>query len=589
MPPKEQLAATANPLDCTNGSTQAAPLAYMDTRINEKLTYFLYARKSSESEDRQVQSIEDQINHFKKVAGIAGLEIVEVFTESQSAKMPNNRPVFSEMLKRIERGEANGIVCWKLDRLARNPVDAGTITWLLQTGIIKHIRTFDGGYFPTDNVLLMGVEFGIANQYIIDLRKNCRRGMEGKANRGWMPSCACLGYLNDKAENIIIPDKERFTLVRQMWDMMLSGNYTPPQIRKIANKEWGFKTPKHKRLGGKELSNTTMYKMFGNIFYTGMFRWGGVLYQGNHMPMITVEEYERVQVLLGRKSSPRSQRHEFAYTGMLECGMCRSMFTATEKLKFVKSKKIWKAYKYYHCTHKKARQTKCTNMPINEDELERQIEAELERYTIAPEFLTWISDILNAETLTLSRETNAINSTREKTILETQREIDTLTRMRYRELIGDAEYINEKTLLSDKIITLKVQLNEGTDYDKKSIKLTENAFRFSVYALRNFKNGSKETKREIVATLGSNYRLIDRLFLFQASVWLITIKDAYPALYAESRRLELKNIVDIERRNAVWAHFIQRLSSLVYDVRTRIQENIADVQIPIQENGSGHL
>lgn len=132
MPLKEQLAATANPLDLYEWVNQAAPLAYMDIRINEKFTYFLYARKSSESEDRQVQSIDDQINYFKKIAKDANLEIIEVFTEARSAKKPNNRPVFSEMIRRLERGEANGIVCWKLDRLARNPVDAGTITWLLE-------------------------------------------------------------------------------------------------------------------------------------------------------------------------------------------------------------------------------------------------------------------------------------------------------------------------------------------------------------------------------------------------------------------------------------------------------------------------
>ena len=102
----------------------------------------------------------------------------------------------------------------------------------------------------------------------------------------------------------------------------------------------------------------------------------------------------------------------------------------------------------------------------------------------------------------------------------------------------------------------------------KSIELTENAFRFSVYALQNFKNGSKEAKREILNTLGSNYQLKDKILLSEASVWLIAIQKAYPALYAESKRIELENIVDTERRNAICAHFIQRLSATVEDVRT---------------------
>ncbi len=143
-----------------------------NNQINQTLKYFLYARKSSESEDRQVASIESQVAELKKLASNYGITIDEVFIESKSAKAPNNRPIFSDMLERLYKGDANGIICWKLDRLARNPVDGGTINWMLQNGVIQHIRTFDREYFPTDNVLMMSMEFGMANQYIRDLSAN---------------------------------------------------------------------------------------------------------------------------------------------------------------------------------------------------------------------------------------------------------------------------------------------------------------------------------------------------------------------------------------------------------------------------------
>ena len=90
-------------------------------------TYFLYARKSTDVEDKQVRSIEDQLAVLRGVAKNEGLNIAQEFIEKQSAKIPG-RPVFSEMLARIERGEAQGIVCWKLDRLDRNPVDGGQVS-----------------------------------------------------------------------------------------------------------------------------------------------------------------------------------------------------------------------------------------------------------------------------------------------------------------------------------------------------------------------------------------------------------------------------------------------------------------------------
>src|SRR3989344_4017534 len=209
-----------------------------------KIKYFMYARKSSESEDLQVQSIDDQVNRLKQLAADLELNVIKIYTEAKSAKKPHSRPIFDEILKRIERGEAGGIFCWQINRLTRNPIDSGKLSWLLQQGILKSIQTIDRQYLPDDNVLLFNVESGMANQFIIDLRKNSKRGMEGKADRGWLPSRAPVGYLNDKLEHTIIEDPERFHLIRRMWDLMLTGNYTPAQIREIANKEWGFRTPK---------------------------------------------------------------------------------------------------------------------------------------------------------------------------------------------------------------------------------------------------------------------------------------------------------------------------------------------------------
>src|SRR3989344_4766823 len=105
---------------------------------NEKIKYFVYARKSSESEDRQMASIDDQINELKKIAEENDLNVIDILSESKSAKNPAGRAVFNQMLERIHRGEAQGIICWKLNRLARNPIDGGQISWMVQQGAIQH-------------------------------------------------------------------------------------------------------------------------------------------------------------------------------------------------------------------------------------------------------------------------------------------------------------------------------------------------------------------------------------------------------------------------------------------------------------------
>ena len=172
------------------------------------IDYFLYARKSTDVEDKQVLSIEAQLVELRALAKQEGLTIVSELEERRTAKMPG-RPVFNEMLKRIQQGEAQGIICWKLDRLSRNPWDDGQIRWLSQSGTIQHVRTYERDYHSSDNTLLMSLEFSMANQFILDLSSNTKRGLRQKARNGVFPSLAPTGYLNDVRAKTIVIDRKK--------------------------------------------------------------------------------------------------------------------------------------------------------------------------------------------------------------------------------------------------------------------------------------------------------------------------------------------------------------------------------------------
>jgi len=108
-----------------------------------KTKYFLYARKSTEDEERQVMSIEAQIVELEEYAKREKLEIVERFIESKSAKKPG-REIFNAMIAKInESKEPFGLLAWHPDRLARNSVDGGQIIYLIDTGKLVSLR------FPT--------------------------------------------------------------------------------------------------------------------------------------------------------------------------------------------------------------------------------------------------------------------------------------------------------------------------------------------------------------------------------------------------------------------------------------------------------
>jgi DNA invertase Pin-like site-specific DNA recombinase len=209
------------------------------------MQYFLYARKSTDKEDMQVLSIEAQLSELRALAKREGLEISEEFVEKQSAKMPG-RSHFNDIVERVRKGEAEGIICWKLDRLARNPVDSGQISWLLQEGILKHIQTPERSYFSEDSVLLMSVEFGMANQYIRDLAYNTKRGLREKARRGEFPAPAPLGYQNNPRTKRIDVDKKKSLLIRKAFELYAEGDKRLEDISQFLF-ENGIKTKEQKR------------------------------------------------------------------------------------------------------------------------------------------------------------------------------------------------------------------------------------------------------------------------------------------------------------------------------------------------------
>lgn len=503
-----------------------------------KVRYFLYARKSSESEDRQVQSIDDQINRLKRLANDLHLQIVEIITEAKSAKKPNNRPIFDEMLRRIEKGEADGILTWSINRVSRNPIDSGKISWLLQQGVLKSIQTIDRQYLPDDNVLLLNVESGVANQFILDLSKNVKRGIQSKLEKGWRPGSATTGYINDLATHTILKDSERFPLLRRAWELMLTGNYTVSQILDTLNNEWGYRSIKRKRSGGFPMSKSGLYRIFTSVFYAGVILHNGQEYAGKHEPMITLEEYDRVQMILGRKGKPRHQKHTFAFTGTIHCEECGCLYTAEKKKKIIKSTGEIKEYTYYHCTRKKTNVDCSQRKVIREDAIEYQIDEELEKYTILPEFRDWALEILNSKNDTEIEDRSKIHENLSNAVLTTQQQLDNLTKMRYRDQITDEEYSNERNALQREITSLREKLRETETRADKWLELTEKTFNFATYARKAFLMGDAQTKREIFSALGQNPTIKDGKLRIHANEWLQPIKDHYPELETEYKRLE---------------------------------------------------
>jgi DNA invertase Pin-like site-specific DNA recombinase len=404
--------------------------------------YFLYARKSTDDKDKQVHSIEDQIAVLRKLAKKEDLNIVAEFEERQTAKIPG-RPVFNEMMSRISAGEAQGIICWKIDRLARNPVDAAQIQWLLQRGTITHIQTYDRSYYPADNVLLMSVEFGMANQYIRDLSSNTARGLRQKAKRGEFPCVAPVGYLNNPRTKLVVIDKKKAPVIKAAFELYAKGESRIQDIAKFLF-ENGVKS-----LYGNEMHEDRVKFILTNPFYYGHFVYKGELLEGKHTLIIEKRLWDKVQKIIVKRGHPQTTTKDpQALCGLLSCGECHMAITAEERIKRQKNGNVHR-YVYYRCTKKSA--VRCSQPYIREENLVADLSSLLSQYAMPPVIAQYYEQRMNEDEQEAGKiASDAIQNLRGK-VQEIDRQLERLTDVYIAQDIERETYLERRrTLMSDK-------------------------------------------------------------------------------------------------------------------------------------------
>jgi site-specific DNA recombinase len=522
----------------------------------QNLRYRLYARKSTDTEDRQVQSLGDQVKHMKEIAKQQGLHIIgDPIYESKSAKRPNNRPQFTSMLDEIESGEIDGIICWKIDRLSRNPTDSGRIQQLLQDEKIKHILAMDRSYFPEDNSIVFSVEASQANEYVRKLAVDTKRGMQSKAEKGDKPGVPPVGYLNDRIEKKVIADPDRFTSMRILWDKMLTGTYSMAQLVHVADKELHITTPMRGKTGGKPIAYSSLCALFKNKFYTGKLVYKGTEYDGNHPAMITEEEFERVQQIIdpSHTTRPKDKTYNFQLRNLFLCGECGFAITVEQKHKLIKSTGETKAYIYYHCTGKN-KNIKCTQPKthVTENELLKQLKDKLSKFTIDPDFYKLAVERLAQEEDEVVEKNNTKTIAHERAIKKAETSITNLRRMRYSgEADDDSWYFAEIQTLEDELERLQEARNKDEYRARNWREIADETFTFARYAKEDFDGDDLEKKRSVVMKLGEKLTILDRTIQFAPNKYFIPLEQM---IENENQAREMVRTDDLQIKTPAFQH-----------------------------------
>ena len=332
-----------------------------------QLKYCLYARKSTESEERQVLSIDSQIKEMLDLAAKENINVVEIKRESHSAKDTGQRPIFNELIEDIRENKFNGILTWAPDRISRNAGDLGKVVDLMDQGILKEIRTHSQKFTNNPNEKFLLMILGSQAKLENDNRSiNVKRGLRTRCEMGLWVGPAPLGYLNqnrmDRKCQVIV-DPLRAPAIKKMFEKVAYEKYSGRKLYHWLKHELNFYTR-----GNKPLTLSGIYRILDNPFYYGVFerpKGSGNWYQGKHKPLISQDLFEKTKAQLKRDNIQRESK-EFAFTKLITCGCCGSGISAEDKYKKLKDGTT-AHYIYYGCS--RARDRFCKNKYIREEEL----------------------------------------------------------------------------------------------------------------------------------------------------------------------------------------------------------------------------
>ena len=473
------------------------------------MKYFIYARKSTDDEDRQVLSIEAQLKELHEYAQRENVFVIKEIIEAKTAKKPG-RPLFNDMLLQIERGAAEGILAWHPDRLARNSVDGGRIIYLVDQKVIKDLR------FPTlrfDNnaqgKFMLSIIFGQSKYYIDALSENIRRGIRLKLSKGIWPQWAPIGYLNDRKTRAIILDEGKAPFIKKVFELYSTGKYPLGEIRQKIN-ALGMTGRKN-----IPLSISDYQFMLSNPLYYGVFRYNGEMYEGTHAPIITKKLFDKCQEVMLRRGKPKKEEFKFVFRGLMRCGECGRMITA----------ELQKGHVYYRCTK---RLTNCTQKYLREEELAAQIKAIIQKVSLCDD---WTKKIL--EQLEKDKNSGVQSSLPQQQNLEAKvKEIDARISKLIDVYLEGNLTLEEYQAKKEAFINEKKELQErARDFAAGGYNRFEPAKDF-VTLLNSghcaVEEGNLESQKEFLEKIGSNFILKERRLNFSTEARFRRLLEATP-------------------------------------------------------------
>jgi DNA invertase Pin-like site-specific DNA recombinase len=477
------------------------------------IKYIAYCRKSTDEKEKQVLSIDQQIAELKEFAQRENLEILEFLTEAQSAKIPG-RPVFNDLVKRIEKSEVSGIVSWNPDRLARNSVDGGKIIYLLDLGKLESLK------FPThwfENTpqgrFMLSIAFGQAKYYVDNLSQNVQRGLRYKIKRGIWPARAPWGYRNDRNTGTIVIHPHEAMIIRKAYELYATRKYSLFDIGQFFY-ENGIKN----KLTGGPPNDSNLRRILMRPLYYGAMVFKGELYEGIHDPIVSKTLFDQVQKVIKQRGwhHKPAKRYDFPFTGFIKCGYCGCSITAEHRPFYFPRTHNKVTYIYYHCTKKRL---PCLQKGYTREEvLEKQFREIIQSVSLSQTWADKMLELLENDAKTEKQQAKQELEKLNLELTEIEQKLDRLLEAYLDTLIDGENYKQKKNELMEKQSILKdkiSQLKAGNLFWVESVKEFINCAQECAKIARAENNG--HLLSQMAKKVGSKYFLKDHRIEF--SLW----------------------------------------------------------------------
>lgn len=467
------------------------------------LYYGIYTRKSDDDRSITEKSIGEQLAECTSIVERDSLSVLQTWEESRSARHPNRRVGYSELIKLIRHGRIQGIVCWHVNRLVRNMEEGGVLAQMLIDGMLKEVRTPSAIYRTGDNIMPLVIEAASATQYSLDHAKAVKRGMDGSFRAGGCTNKAPQGYRNVRdplnlKKGLVERDPDRFDLVRKGWDLILTGSYSVKQVITTLNQTWGFRTRPTRKGGNKPLSYSAAYGIFSNPFYAGFVHRKGELVKGTHEAMVTVDEFARVQSIMHHASFEAPRVKEYPYTGLMRCAYCGQQITG--EVKRLRDGRLWENY---HCSD--ANLT-CTKQGMSRSKVEALILQQLTSIEIEPILLQEAGENIRRAIANTSSNTLAVVESQEAELRECNKRLQRLSDMWLDGVLNDAARYRE---LEERELAQKNRITMEIERMRNAVQTTEQNLSRSLKFLGNVTHklltSSDKAKKEICRAVATSY------------------------------------------------------------------------------------